>query len=568
MRWSQTVRLNLANDRRNFAVSDLILAADDTINISNIDTYTVSDFKKVLDFGRNVLSSTNITDPNLLSVRGLRIGENEEVEITESHINTLNSLEYYDVNLLQNITLKHIDYSFYSGEAIHFNKSIDVKGQVVSKEIYSKKINLFSDDSDNTLSIDSNEIIFQKSADDSSGFLHISSDKIQFDNGLNSNTTLQNNKLLIQNDDSGKLHLENGVLNIEDLSGNSLKLGTSSNNNFLRFEDYDNSGNFLEFRNNYFESKNDKSSIVWDSGNIILKNTNESSKNSSIKLLNDLSGNGYIKLEKTDSKCIIDSDKLICENSQGSFGWNEFGEIILKNNSDNSGGEIKIGPNPDLSGNMIFLEDSDSNHLKIGVQSLELSSITSSLNINSNTIKLQNKDTFGSIFFNSNPGFGESHIEIQDNDKSIKFNNSEICISSSNDSFKINEFGFSLLSKSKRISSNLSKPNEYEILLNFGRSEFGPEIKLFVNAESLAESPDSQKVGIVIVVNLGQLMNISSNTEDYQDVNTLLSQHNTDYILSFNNSSSVGVEYKRVYNIVYFRFKQEMNLKYNLMTIS
>ena len=132
MRWSQTVRLNLANDNRKIAVNSLVLATDDIINISNIDQYTVADFKKILDFGRNVLIG-DIDDSDTLAVRQLQIGN---TLLTTEQINNLISISENSTVVLDHLSVDSEETTILS------SKSIDVSGHIRTGTINTKLIEI------------------------------------------------------------------------------------------------------------------------------------------------------------------------------------------------------------------------------------------------------------------------------------------------------------------------------------------------------------------------------------------------------------------------------------------
>ena len=450
MRWSQMVRLNLANDNRKLAVNSLVLATDDTINISNIATYTVADFKKVLDFGKNVLVG-DILDSSTLSIKSLIIGD---TELTSDSIKNIVSINLSNLVILNYISLNNDD----SDESLAINTNVDITGQLRSStlvtdllqvgdftEIYNDKITFRDTDVSGTYSSMSYDGIEIK--DMSGDCVYIKQDGIIIENEYNK-TSVRSDEIIIQSNDIPVLSLrgnpneDESHLEISDNIGNSINISPES---FT----CDASGNNMEWKNGNLNFSN--------SNNL---NTTKIKTNDSDETCIEISN------ENETNSVKINPTSVIIQNQNDMCNISVSGEIVLSNNTNSNSLIINnnsIELNDDLSGNFLI----ESNFFKVsnGSEMMEWNNGELLLHNDDNTISLSPSDLSG-------------NIKISNNDSSTIISYDRLSVSGPDRGVSITEDGISYNGN----TTTIENVNSTTINLDFEINNFGPEIKLYVSS--------------------------------------------------------------------------------------
>tara|TARA_Y100000385_G_C13108492_1_gene650132 strand:+ start:1456 stop:3135 length:1680 start_codon:yes stop_codon:yes gene_type:complete len=559
MRWSQTVRLNLANDNRKIAVNSLILASNDTINISNIATYSVSDFKNILDFGKNVLFTENILVPDALAVQRLKIGNRE---ITENDIEALNILQNFNIDVLDFLSLVNIVYQSSNIEVLRIGKSVDISGVLITNEVSTQEINLENQNSQMKSKITHQKINFYDD-DDTDVYSELNSQNLKL-NSENKELLLSAGQLsFIDHDSSGSLIIDNGRIVINN-NDEIFDIGTDLSGNYLNLL-FNSENNKLEINPNLFELSGETNTFQWKDDLFFYNNT-ENLRITSDNM--DSSGNNDISIilnDNSGSNLIISKELFYNENTNKDYIQFNDGQFIISNKDETHGLVI----DNDTSGSFFlrlgeFSDTSDSDSkLLIDKNKINIEDSGSSFTVDKNsleivsdhvTIDVQSDSTNNISIYDisgSSLNIGKDFLKIENTN-----NGNSLTIR--NDGFEYNPH----ISESDVIDENF----EFTYSLDKSILLFGPEYKIFLHAVSLS---DGKKVGVVLLVNLGSLMNSSRNTLVYRPIEYYINNRKTDHILSYdNNLTNSIIQYRRGDNVIYFKFQENVRVSISNMRIS
>tara|TARA_Y100000389_G_scaffold204928_1_gene260914 strand:- start:7703 stop:9382 length:1680 start_codon:yes stop_codon:yes gene_type:complete len=559
MRWSQTVRLNLANDNRKIAVNSLILASNDTINISNIATYSVSDFKNILDFGKNVLFTENILVPDALAVQRLKIGNRE---ITENDIEALNILQNFNIDVLDFLSLVNIVYQSSNIEVLRIGKSVDISGVLITNEVSTQEINLENQNSQMKSKITHQKINFYDD-DDTDVYSELNSQNLKL-NSENKELLLSAGQLsFIDHDSSGSLIIDNGRIVINN-NDEIFDIGTDLSGNYLNLL-FNSENNKLEINPNLFELSGETNTFQWKDDLFFYNNT-ENLRITSDNM--DSSGNNDISIilnDNSGSNLIISKELFYNENTNKDYIQFNDGQFIISNKDETHGLVI----DNDTSGSFFlrlgeFSDTSDSDSkLLIDKNKINIEDSGSSFTVDKNsleivsdhvTIDVQSDSTNNISIYDisgSSLNIGKDFLKIENTN-----NGNSLTIR--NDGFEYNPH----ISESDVIGENF----EFTYSLDKSILLFGPEYKIFLHAVSLS---DGKKVGVVLLVNLGSLMNSSRNTLVYRPIEYYINNRKTDHILSYdNNLTNSIIQYRRGDNVIYFKFQEKVRVSISNMRIS
>ncbi len=559
MRWSQTVRLNLANDNRKIAVNSLILASNDTINISNIATYSVSDFKNILDFGKNVLFTENILVPDALAVQRLKIGNRE---ITENDIEALNILQNFNIDVLDFLSLVNIVYQSSNIEVLRIGKSVDISGVLITNEVSTQEINLENQNSQMKSKITHQKINFYDD-DDTDVYSELNSQNLKL-NSENKELLLSAGQLsFIDHDSSGSLIIDNGRIVINN-NDEIFDIGTDLSGNYLNLL-FNSENNKLEINPNLFELSGETNTFQWKDDLFFYNNT-ENLRITSDNM--DSSGNNDISIilnDNSGSNLIISKELFYNENTNKDYIQFNDGQFIISNKDETHGLVI----DNDTSGSFFlrlgeFSDTSDSDSkLLIDKNKINIEDSGSSFTVDKNsleivsdhvTIDVQSDSTNNISIYDisgSSLNIGKDFLKIENTN-----NGNSLTIR--NDGFEYNPH----ISESDVIGENF----EFTYSLDKSILLFGPEYKIFLHAVSLS---DGKKVGVVLLVNLGSLMNSSRNTLVYRPIEYYINNRKTDHILSYdNNLTNSIIQYRRGDNVIYFKFQENVRVSISNMRIS
>lgn len=536
MRWSQTVRLNLANDNRKIAVNSLVLATDDIINISNIDQYTVADFKKVLDFGRNVLVG-DIDDSDTLAVRQLQIGN---TLLTTEQINNLISISENSTVVLDHLSVDSEETTILS------SKSIDVSGYITTGTLNTKLIEI-----GDFTSLNEERLIFTDN-ESNDIYSYLSKDKLEIKDSLGVSVIQSGYFNITRGTD--QLSWDNGDL---ILSGNDSHtiLRASPGNDESYIELNDSAGNMFGLSPGSFNSSYESGSISFEEGILSFIGNDEDKITT---LYNDTSGS-RIELKSGDEYLELTPTSLRGETENGTLSFDVGGDLILKNIHDTS--SIKLSR--DSSGSF-FEINSEEGTCVINPESIKISNNDTSFEFNESNIEFNNVNNNSKILINSNTSGEQGFIELLRDDEITKVNGVSITTGdvSGGSSIQLKKDG---ISYSPDII-DIENSSQIDIFLDFEIEDFGPELKVYVNSYDMDNENDG--ASFVILVNLGSRMNNSKNTNTQRYLNEYIKSKYTDCVLSFDNLYNDLITYSREDKTITIGVSSNKNISYGIMRVS
>lgn len=542
MRWSQTVRLNLANDNRKIAINSLVLTKNDTINISNQDYYAVADFQKILDFGQNVLAD-DIADNSIFPVGSITLRDSSgDYILTTENIEALMSISDNSAVILNYLTYDSVN------DIIISSRSVNVSGFIKSEKIETNEI-IIGDDT----VLKKDYLIFRHS-DVSGIYSYLSKDKIEFNDSSGYNLEIGSNKLKFENE-NGELLFQDGKLYLNDINQNTtIEMNSSPNTGESYIQLVDSSGNTFSLNPSSFESNYSNTNIKLDEGEFIINN---SANNEQVGLLNDTSG---VRIEIKDDVNSFEfyPDLISGKNAEGSIEIENGGNINISN-IDNTKSLSLIG-----SESSIKILDLDSSGIcKINSDSFKIQSVEKVFQFENGIGSFSNTTDTNEVLIHSSPGSDNEMIEITDGvSNSVKISNEFIKIGDTSGNLSLSKNGISYSPP----TMNETQISELDIDLSGNVNDFGPEFKVYVHYYDASGNDNSSS--LVILVNMGTLMNTSKNTETSRVIEEYINSRYTDHIISYDNLKNDTVMYKRIDGKVTLNFVSNRSVSYSVMRVS
>jgi hypothetical protein len=581
MRYSQTVRFNLAHDRRrtNVSVDDVLYAAGGTDNsTSNVGVITWIDIANSVDLIKEILDSSGTIH-------------------FDSNDNYDSSGDSSGVRI-----------SFFPGEDDNnFNIQLVGKGQTSDgvepnpSVNYISPIIYISDDTNDSLQITSDHILIQENGDstnsishseivmtDSTNTLNMMPEKIELKKRTSGSTegdlSVDNNNTPDLRQDLTSISAGNITIPFLDASGQTITgniiLDTSGegitvtlfndgsdeiihktrlNQNSIDLSEFSQPNNILEKNLNLNVDLIKLSSTPTSTDNeksLCIKNGDDSSGVCQIIILDsseDITQSSLdskqlllsLSIEDSESKEIL-RDKIeinVAENNDNGAAIGS--QIILTHCFDSAGNEALEDPNNDIYRTSLTIQTE--NIIFNNYEKGQLISIGKNNN-NIAEIKLTNNDNYKNIKF------------IPDK---IEFLNADITEAS------LSKNGLEFKSPPSGGDDGASSP--YTIDLNIDNSDTGPEYKLYVKFD---DSGGTQLAAFSMLINFGNWFNPGANYMNIEDLHdSSASSGYPDRIINANwdgsNLNLGNLQYKRESNIIYFNWDwTNVDISYKYIQVS
>ena len=580
MRWAQTYKINVANDKRKIGIKQLVITNDNSIEIDN-EIINIDSFSLLLSFASQEQESifTVPDDDGSIKFHNLKLddGSGNNCLLNYETLKIIDNIEYEDdPKLIQCFN------EFYVNEDV--NEDLLFPSKVFYFENSEQNFSLFCDklqvrdkllmvkSNENNVEIDKDSITFTDNNGDNIKsifcFQHI-----ELSESPTENLILDSSKIDIKSNHEKRMLLkaqENNIIFSKKSSDPEIIFSKKSSNpeiseislefkiNPRRLDfNFPKSNNYIQIDASGFEFNNNDSKTLNLYCNQLRIGTNLSIENEISPQIILTDTNQELIKKQIDSKSLIfysnnkqltlDTESLTLVNKDTS------GSILIENKTNSPSIKINEEENTILLNSDIVSINTQS-HIQDTEFEFEFNADNIKIKKNLNTTEISNQT-----------------INIDDK---IKVNSNYILINAGDDKLELSSMG---LAHQKQILTNTEfvKDKDYIVYefnldkLDKYDSDFGPEIKLFCYFKS--ESESEKGLSFSILINLGKLFN--TETEKVDDMIDLKNYYDTkihaDKLLSYDNSYDFDIFYHRKNNNIKFHVDDNLKiLQYKSIKIS